>query len=75
MVALAARLRRDVDPVDMSRVSTVPRSQVVGHGRRVFTGDMLRAARCEMYTLSDYARLDEERRGVVDSFMERCRGG
>jgi uncharacterized protein len=72
---LATRLHRDVDLVDLSRVGTILRSQVVVHGRRIYTANESNAARFEMYTLSDYARLNEERRDVVDAFMERYRGG
>jgi uncharacterized protein len=72
---LAAQLHRDVDLVDLSRVGTVLRSQVVVHGRRIHTASEPKAARFEMYTLSDYARLNEERKQVVDAFMERYRGG
>jgi len=68
---LAERLHRDVDLVDMSRVPTVLRSQVVGHGRRIMTADLAQAEKFEMFVLCDYARLGEERHEVLASFKER----
>lgn len=68
---LSLRLHRDVDLVDMSRISTVLRSQVVGHGRRIATADRPAAEAFEMFVLADYARLNEERREVLAGFRER----
>jgi predicted nucleotidyltransferase len=70
---LAALLSRDVDLVDLARASTVMRVQVLSGGRRLHVGDSLRAAEFEMYALSDYARLQEERRHAVAAFEERLR--
>ncbi len=70
---LGMRIGRDIDLVDLSRSSTVFRAQVVATGRRVFTADPAAAETFEMYTLSDYARLQEERREVVQAFVDRYR--
>jgi len=64
---------RDVDLIDLSRASTVFRAQVVSAGRPVLTADARRVGEFEMYALSDYARLNEERREAVDVFLERYR--
>lgn len=67
---LAARLRREVDLVDLSQASAVLRARVVTTGRRLATQDERRAAEFEMYALSDYARANEERRPVLAAFGE-----
>ncbi len=63
--ALASILRREVDLVDLRRASTVLRKEVLRTGRRLATFRALEADEFEMYTLSDYARLNEERAPVL----------
>ena len=72
---LATALHRDVDLLDLSRASTVLRAQVIGRGRVLHSGDARRVGEFEMYALSDYARLNEERARVMESFLERYRVG
>jgi hypothetical protein len=62
---LSERLMRDVDLIDLSRATTVLRKEVVAHGRLLFETDSNRRAEFEMYALSDYARLNEERAPVL----------
>lgn len=62
---LALALRRDVDLVDLARAPAVLRAQVVARGRCLHASDAPAAAAFEMYALSDYARLSEERREAV----------
>jgi len=69
---LAIALGRDVDLVDLAQAPTVLRAQVVGRGRRLFASDATAADSFEMYTLSDYARLNEERREVLARFEGRA---
>jgi predicted nucleotidyltransferase len=72
---LATAMHRDVDLVDLSRATTVLRAQVIGRGRVLHSGDARRVGEFEMYALSDYARLNEERARVMESFLERYRVG
>lgn len=65
---LAGDLRRDVDLVDLSRASAVFRAQVVGTGTAVHVADHRQRDEFEMYVLSDYARANEERREVLESY-------
>lgn len=62
---LARRWRREVDLVDLRRASTVLRKEVFRTGRRLATFRPREADEFEMYTLSDYARLNEERAPVL----------
>ena len=66
---LGGLLGRDVDLIDLSRASTVMRAHVVGHGRRIAVEDRVRADEFEMYALSDYARLNQEPRMLIESFV------
>ena len=63
---LAAALRRDVDLVDVLRASTVMRMQVVSRGLLIFDGDPALRRRFEDYVFSSYARLNEERRALLE---------
>jgi predicted nucleotidyltransferase len=63
---LAARLRRDVDLVDLASVSTVLRMQVVSTGKLLATFDGAKREVFEDYVFSSYARLNEERREILE---------
>lgn len=63
---LAARLRRDVDLIDLSRASTVMRMQVISTGLLLAAVDRQAQERFEDLTYSAYARLNEERREILE---------
>ena len=63
---LSTVLRRQVDLVDLRAASTVMAIQVVGAGELLYEGDAVERGRFEDLTFSQYARLNEERRGVLD---------
>ena len=62
---LSEELGKPVDLVDLSTASTVLAKEVVAFGVPLFIGNTLRYHTFEMYTLSDYARLNEERREIL----------
>lgn len=62
---LAQRLGRHVDLVDLNRASTVMRKEVLRTGRLLQEADPARRMEFEMLSLSDYARLNEERQPVL----------
>lgn len=63
---LAIALRCDVDLVDLQAASTVMRMQVVSGGILLATFDRIETERFEMYTYSAYARLNEERKAILE---------
>lgn len=63
---LAARLHRSVDLVDLLRASTVLRMQVVSSGIVLFESNRAARDRFETAVFSSYARLNEERRAILD---------
>jgi len=63
---LAVRLGRNVDLVDLGSASTVMAMQVIGHGTLLFEGDPLQRGAFEDRTYSGYARLNEERREILE---------
>lgn len=63
---LARMLHRDVDLVDLRAASTVMRMQVIAHGVRLAVFDPGAADCFETYAYSDYARLNEERRAILE---------
>ena len=62
---LSESLRVEVDVVDLNAASTVMRKEVLRTGERLQAADLAAARRFEMLTLSDYARLNEERAGIL----------
>jgi predicted nucleotidyltransferase len=64
---LAEALGSDVDLVDLARATAVLRKEVLATGRVLLETDPQRRAEFEMYALSDYARLNEERAPVLDA--------
>lgn len=62
---LASVLHADVDLVDLRAASTVLRVQVLKDGLVLKDSDLKARAEFEMYTLSDYCRLQEERREIL----------
>ena len=69
---LAVAMRRDVDLVDLRAVSTVMRMQVVSRGILVACFDPAEKDRFETHTYSAYARLNEERKAILEQ-VERDR--
>jgi predicted nucleotidyltransferase len=63
---LAGELRRDVDLVDLAAASTVMRMQIVSGGRVLATFDQRKRDVFENYVFSSYARLNEERRDILE---------
>ncbi len=70
---LAAKLGADVDLVDLRSASTVMRTEVVQQGRLLHDGHRGERELFEALTLSAYARLQEERRGILDDIRARGR--
>ena len=63
---VAASLGRDVDLVDLGSASTVMAMQVVSTGEVLFDGAPQSRGAFEDRTFSSYARLNEERRGILE---------
>jgi predicted nucleotidyltransferase len=68
---LAAQAHQNVDLVDLRQASTVMRVQVLRDGRLL--ADLQPAVRTafEAHALSDYARLNEERREILNDIASR----
>ena len=63
---LASALRQNVDLVDLRAASPVMAIQVIGKGRLLLDEDAAARGRFEDLTYSVYARLNEERRGILE---------
>jgi uncharacterized protein len=68
---LSEQLGRDVDLVDLRSASTVMRVQVLEDSLLLVDDDPAARAWFEMLSLSDYARLNEERRGILEDVRQR----
>jgi len=70
--ALAEALRRDVDLLNARLVSTVMQKELI-YGDLLYCGDRYAVDVFEMETLSDYQRLNEERREIMEAFAKTGR--
>jgi predicted nucleotidyltransferase len=68
---LAVDVGRDVDLVDLASASTVMRAQVIHGGERLYCSDEVACETFEDYAYSSYARLNEERREILQDILRR----
>lgn len=68
---LAQAVGRDVDLVDLLSASTVMRAQVISTGKRLYCARSAECERFEDYVYSSYARLNEERKEILDDIKQR----
>lgn len=62
---LSGALGTEVDLIDLNQASTVFRKEVIRTGHPFHINNPSLHRRFEMYALSDYARLNEERREII----------
>lgn len=68
---IAAMLGVDVDLIDLRRASAVMRIQVIQGGSRLFCRDQVGCDGFEDFAYSDFARLNEERAGILEDIKQR----
>lgn len=69
--AIATKLGRDIDLVDMRSTTAVLRAQVLEHGGVLLDASPRERAHFETRAMSEYARLNEERRDILRDIEER----
>lgn len=67
---LADKLGREVDLVQLDKASTVFQAQIVGTGETIYCTDETKKMYFEMRALKQYAKLNEERKPVLDAIKE-----
>jgi predicted nucleotidyltransferase len=70
---IAGELHVSVDLVDLRAASTVMRVQVLEHGVVLYERDPAERAEFEAVALGAYARLNEERRGILEDIRRSGR--
>ena len=63
---LEEKLRLSVDLIDLRRASAVFRVQILKDSKLLVDVDSTRRAEFECFALADYARLNEERAGILE---------
>jgi uncharacterized protein len=71
--ALADCARKDVDLINVRQVSTVFQKEITTTGRLLYCADKYATDEFEMLTLSYYQKLNEERREILESFLQTGR--
>jgi uncharacterized protein len=64
--SLSFEVKRDVQIIDLKNVSTVFSAQIVGTREVLFCEDEILMANYDIRTFKDYAKLNEERKIVLD---------
>lgn len=67
---LADKLKKEVDLVDLEQSSTVLQAQVIGKGKVIYCRNQEMRMLFEMVALKKYARLNEERKVILDNIRE-----
>lgn len=68
---LAMLLHREVDLIDLRAISTVMQIQVLSTGECLFSGDDQARDVFEMVVYASYARLNEERSGILEDIRRQ----
>jgi len=68
---MAAMLGLEVDIIDLRQASTVMRMQIVEGGKRLYCRDQAACDALEDFVFSDFARLNEERAGILEDVERR----
>ena len=68
---LASRLGMEVDLLDLRQASTVMQMQVITRGQRLYCQDESACGAFEDLVFSMYARLNEERAGILQDIAQR----
>jgi predicted nucleotidyltransferase len=68
---LAAQINRDVDLLDLATANAVMRMQAIGRGRCLYRLDDPEIDAFEDFVFADYARLNEERAGILADIRKR----
>jgi len=68
---IACLVGRDVDLVDLLTASTVLRMQVLATGERLYCSGCADVESFEDVVFSEYARLNEERREILEDIRQR----
>ncbi|MCK6207030.1 nucleotidyltransferase domain-containing protein [Bacillus infantis] len=67
---IAAKIGKDVDLVDLHKVSTVFQAQILHTGKVIYCNAEDKKARFEMVVLKKYAKLNEERSHILKKIHE-----
>ena len=62
---------RDIDLHDLQKLPVTLRVQIVLQGKRIYCMDRVAAETYDSHTLSDYVRLNEERRLILKDIQQR----
>ncbi|PUU93903.1 MAG: nucleotidyltransferase [Halanaerobium sp.] len=71
---LASKLNIEVDLIDLKKASTVFKAQII-QGKLLYAEDEKQQQEFEMLTLKKYARLNEERKEIIDKIERGAENG
>ncbi|UPM52601.1 type VII toxin-antitoxin system MntA family adenylyltransferase antitoxin [Gottfriedia acidiceleris] len=68
---IANLLNMNVDLIDLNHASTVFQAEIIHSGKVIYCSDDFRRVIFEMKTLKMFAKLNEERKEILDKIKER----
>lgn len=72
-IKLENMFHKNVDILNVRRVSTVFQKEIIGADRKIYCADKYSTDEFEMLVLSYYQKLNDERRKIVNEFIESKR--
>jgi len=73
IVSLVKLSHRDIDLIDLNTAPTVLKKEIIAYGHRIFCTDAFLCDNFENRVFADYARLNEERSGILADIQQRGR--
>lgn len=70
---LASLFGRKVDLINLREMNTVFQKEIIMAERRIFCADQFAADEFEMMVISEYQKLNEERREIIEAGVEEGR--
>lgn len=68
---IAIKINKDVDLISLREASTVLCFQILTKGQRIYCSDQNKCDEFEMLAYSNYLRLNEERKEIIDAIKKR----
>lgn len=71
---MASKLNIDIDLIDLSRASTVFKAQII-QGKLLYAKNKVKKQEFELLALKKYARLNEERKEIIEKIERGAENG
>lgn len=71
ITSLVRLTQRNIDLIDLYTAPTVLKKEIIAYGKRIFCVDTFFCENFENIVFAEYARLNEERAGILEDIQQR----